>query len=114
MSVATFQPKWNVSELSRDQREALMVELVKAWYAEAGWMKPCIVRDGDQELGTLIPAWRPALVTTMPHYSEAQLAEMRQRIEEIDRGEADLIDSEDLLNQAAAEFDRMRRGSARP
>jgi hypothetical protein len=96
----------SVKSLSREQRQALMLELVKAWFEDAGWPAPFVVRDGDNVLGVFHPEWKRVDKTTIPTFPPEFVQEMTRRHDEIVQGRAELLTTDEFLSLVKSELDR--------
>jgi hypothetical protein len=95
-----------VKSLSSEQRQALMVELVKAWFDDAGWPAPFVVRDGETVLGIFKPEWNRPNNTSIPDFPAEFVEEMTRRHQEIVEGRAELLTTDEFLGLVKSELDR--------
>jgi hypothetical protein len=107
MSVIATAEFPSVKNLTREQRQLLMLELVKAWFDDAGWPAPFVVRDGEEILGVFHPEWKRPAQTTVPDFPPEFVEELRRRYREIVDGTGELLTTEQFLNLGLSELDRM-------
>ena len=111
MSLATASPPLScvapsVRDLSREQRSALLVDLVKAWFEDAGMPFPIVVRDGEKLLGVFKPEFHPPAKTTIPEVPPEYIDAIRQRIRDVESGKVKTVSTEEFLDLVESELDQ--------
>jgi hypothetical protein len=95
-----------VKDLTREQRSALMLELVKAWFDDTGMPFPFVVRDGDKVLGVFKPEFHPPEKTTLPPLPPGYMEQLHQRIGDVDSGTIKTLTKEEFLSRMELELDQ--------
>jgi len=108
METSLAPPLPLVAKLTKEQRSALLVDLIKAYFAEVGMPWYLAVRDGDKLLGVFHPEFPRPEKPTIPDFPPAFVEEMKRRHEEIVSGRATLLTTEEALDLMEKELDRMR------
>jgi hypothetical protein len=94
-----------VSQLTKEQRKALMVDLIKAHFADAGmpWYLP--VRDGNTLLGIFHPEFPRPEKSSIPDFPPEYIAELKRRVVEEEKEEL-LLTTEEVLHLLEMDYDR--------
>jgi hypothetical protein len=108
MIVATAAPALpNVADLSKEQRSALLVDLIKAHFIDAGMPWYLSVRDGETLLGVFHPEFNRKAESTPFDPSPEFIEEVKRSIKDIEEGRAELLTSDEFLAQVEKDLDRM-------
>jgi hypothetical protein len=107
METAATSPLPIVAKLTKEQRNALLVDLIKAHFAEFGGPWFLTAWDGDTLLGVFHPESLGPKQTTLPDFPPEFIEEMKRRNKEIMSGRAELLTSEEAQDFMMKELDRM-------
>lgn len=95
---ATVEPAIpRAADLTKEQRSALLVDLIKAHFAEKGMPWFLSVRDGDKLLGIFHPEFQRPAKSTIPNFPPEFIEEMKRRAQEEKEGRATLFTTEEVL-----------------
>ncbi len=101
MIAATAPTIPSVKDLTREQRQALMVELVKAWFDDVGMPFPIVVRDGEKVLGVFKPEFHPPEKPTPIEFPAEFMAQIAERAKS-ERG----LTKEEALDYLSRTYER--------
>jgi len=94
---AIAPPLPQVAQLTKEQRKALLLDLIKTHFADAGMPWYLTVRDGDKVLGVFHSEFCGPEKSRIPNFPPEYIAELKRRVAKEEKDELLITTAEALL-----------------